>query len=285
MFYFDTHTHVISSDREQYPFAPLGGVQSAWSVEHPATAEDLLTQMDEAGVDRAVLIQAATAYGVDNSYAADTLERHRDRFVGVCAVDFLSDGVIDDLDHWISDRGFSGVRIRRSPGSTNIEAPARLDDPRHNRVWEYLSDRKIPVCVTVRAEHLPELSAVLFGFPGLTVLVDNGGRPRLDGGPPYDEGIRELSVLKEFDVHLKITPGVIHRVQKQPGGDPGALVTRLIEEFGSERVMVGSNFPAAKGSLGDLLDLIEDTLGALGPAQKSAVLGTNAAAIYRVSTA
>jgi predicted TIM-barrel fold metal-dependent hydrolase len=280
MFYFDTHTHVISDDIARYPTAPLGGVQSDWSQEHPASAEVLLEHMDKAGVGKAVVVQAATAYGVDNSYAADTLDRYPERFVGVCAVDFLSDRVTDDLAHWIEGRGFSGVRIRRSPGSTNVTSPARLDDGRSSAAWEYLAERHIPTCVTIRAEHIPELVAVLSSFPGLKVLVDNGGRPSLDGGPPYIAGVAELAVLTEYDVQLKITPGVIHRVQKEPDGDPVALLRRLVEVFGNQRVMWGSNFPAAEGSLDELLRFVEGHFEWLDPGARSAIFGANAAAIY-----
>ncbi|MFP5303527.1 hypothetical protein R2R70_20325, partial [Cobetia sp. SIMBA_158] len=59
----DTHTHAISPDTQRYPLAPVGGHQSEWSAKRPVDYEGLLASMDEAGIDRAVVVQASTVYG------------------------------------------------------------------------------------------------------------------------------------------------------------------------------------------------------------------------------
>ena len=79
----DTHTHVISSDEARYPRAPVGGHQSDWSKERPVSVERMLESMDAAGVAKSVLVQASTCYGHDNSYVADAVAAHPDRFTGV----------------------------------------------------------------------------------------------------------------------------------------------------------------------------------------------------------
>jgi hypothetical protein len=43
----------------------------------------MLAAMDEAGIERSVLVQASTCYGHDNSYVADAVAAHPDRFAGV----------------------------------------------------------------------------------------------------------------------------------------------------------------------------------------------------------
>jgi predicted TIM-barrel fold metal-dependent hydrolase len=69
----DIHPHVISPDPKRFPLNPLGGTQSTWSRDRPTPYEALVSAMDEAGVDKAAIVQASTAYGHDNSYVAEAI--------------------------------------------------------------------------------------------------------------------------------------------------------------------------------------------------------------------
>lgn len=73
----DTHCHVIATDTKRYPLKPLYGKQSDWSAEHPLDYPDMVKADTEAGVDKAVLVQASSAYGSDNSYVATRSRRTR----------------------------------------------------------------------------------------------------------------------------------------------------------------------------------------------------------------
>src|SRR6476660_3043143 len=85
----DTHCHVVSPDRQRYPLAPIGGKQSDWSSERPTTPEQLIEAMDQAGVTKAAVVQASTAYGHDSSYLADSIAGFPSRFTGVFSLDPL----------------------------------------------------------------------------------------------------------------------------------------------------------------------------------------------------
>ncbi|ALE83965.1 amidohydrolase family protein [Pseudonocardia sp. HH130629-09] len=275
MFNVDTHTHIISSDTATYPAAPLGGHRSTWSQERPADIDGLLREADAAGVEHLVLVQASTVYGFDNSYVADQLDVRSDRLSGVCSVDFLSPNAADDLHHWISERGFSGVRIRAADGTTTVPTPGRgLDDERMTPVWEYVSTHRVPVCIQMHAQHAPTLADLLERYPGLTVLLDHGGRPQLEATTPYPVPLGATG-----RVHAKITPPAVLRAQREVGS-AAPLVTALVAEFGASNVLWGSNFPASVGSLAELYDLITAQLPTLDDGDLAAVLGGNAARIY-----
>src|SRR5665213_239138 len=76
----DIHPHAISHDQIRYPFAPVGGKMSVWAKERPVDGDELAASMDKAGIRRAVIVHASTAYGYDNSYVADVVAAHKDRF-------------------------------------------------------------------------------------------------------------------------------------------------------------------------------------------------------------
>ena len=64
----DSHCHVIATDTKRYPLKPLFGKQSDWSAEHPLDYPDMIEAIDAAGVDKAILVQASSAYAFDNTY-------------------------------------------------------------------------------------------------------------------------------------------------------------------------------------------------------------------------
>jgi predicted TIM-barrel fold metal-dependent hydrolase len=63
----DAHPYIYSDDRRKYPV-----VDDPWNPGEPATAKNLNTKMDAAGVSRAVFIQTSTLYGHDNRYVMNS---------------------------------------------------------------------------------------------------------------------------------------------------------------------------------------------------------------------
>src|SRR5260221_5681555 len=123
--FVDAHPHVISRDAARYPRAPLGRKQSDWSQERPVSAEEMLAAMDAAGIERSVLVQASSCYGHDNSYLADSVAAHPQRFSGVFSVDVLAGDALQRIKHWKA-RGLSGLRAFVA-GHT-VAQDVRLDD-------------------------------------------------------------------------------------------------------------------------------------------------------------
>ena len=115
----DSHVHVIAPDERAYPFQPLA-LSGPWYREAPCSAEQLLPQLDAAGVARAILVQPLGAYSYDNRYTADSAERHAARFASVCCVDVNGPDPVGALSHWVRERGMRGVRLfalaRDGPG-------------------------------------------------------------------------------------------------------------------------------------------------------------------------
>lgn len=283
MQYFDTHTHAISADSKAFPPSPLGGTRSEWSQTRPVDVDGLLRSLDDAGVEQAVLVHASTVYGFDNRYAAAALDAHRDRLVGVGSVDFLAPTAIDDLHKLIEEYGFSGVRIRVSDGTTKVPTPGSgITDERMSRVWEYVAQQGVPVCIQMHSKDAPKLVEVLTQHPTMTVLLDHLGRPNASGGAPYDK-LAELGQLARFSgVHLKITPPSLKRLGDEPSAEIDAVLGRLIDDFGARKLMWGSNYPASDGTLASLLELIQSQLPQnLAPEALEAIMGGNARRIYR----
>src|SRR5882672_2912787 len=155
----DTHCHVIATDTKKYPLAPLFGKQSDWSAEHPIDYADMLKADIAAKVDKAVLVQASSAYAFDNAYVADSVAAHPERFTGVFSIDVVAPDAPAKMKHWMS-KGLTGMRIFTS-GSTHAEQETFFVDEAAYPVWQYASDQGLSVCMQMRVVGLPLLETVI----------------------------------------------------------------------------------------------------------------------------
>ena len=139
----DIHTHVIASDERRYPRAPIGGHQSDWSRERPVDVDEMIAAMDKAGVAKSVLVQASTCYGHDNSYVADAIAAHPERFTGVFSADVLAPDAVATMRHWV-DRKFAGMRLFTT-GSTMPGQMEGLGDSRSFPAWDYAGENGLSI--------------------------------------------------------------------------------------------------------------------------------------------
>jgi L-fuconolactonase len=273
----DIHPHVIASDSHRYPRAPLGGHQSAWSQERPVGVEQLIVEQDGAGIRKAALVQASTCYGHDNSYVADAVDAHPDRFTGVFSCDILAPDALDTMAHWMG-RGLTGLRLFTT-GSTMPGQAGWLDDPRSFPAWRKAEEARLPVCLQMTADGIPQLEHVLQRFPGLLWVLDHLARPAQDDGPPYAAAGRLWGLARFPGVYAKVTERNFLGA-KAGRATPETFFGRLVSEFGASRIAWGSNFPASERSLPELLALAADALGFLPATERAWIFSRTAQALY-----
>jgi len=260
----DLHPHVISRDETRYPRQPLGGKQSDWSRERPVSAPEMIAAMDEAGIERSVLVQASTCYGFDNRYVADSVASFPKRFGGVFSVDVLAPGAPEEIQRW-KERGLIGLRVFVA-GHT-AKQDVRLDDPRSFPAWQRAQELGLPVCVQARAPDLPQLAAMLERFSKTRVALDHMARP-----DPKDPASL-LALAKYENLFLKLTTHNLHDV-------PPGFIERVVKHFGASRIAWGSNYPAAKGKLKDLLEQMRGALRGLKETERDWIFSRTAQTLY-----
>ncbi|RDU96101.1 amidohydrolase family protein [Trinickia dinghuensis] len=273
----DTHTHAISSDKQRYPLAPVGGHQSEWSAKRPTTYEALLDSMDAAGIARAVVVQASTVYGNDNSYVVEAVRSHPDRFAGVFSIDVLADDAVSQMQRWL-DAGLAGLRLFTT-GSTMPGQAGWLDDERSFPVWDYAQRHGVSICLQMTAQGIPALLNMLSRFPDSRVLLDHLARPDLAGGPPYEAAAPLFSLASHAGVFLKLTNRTIAEAARGASTSE-AFFPRVLDAFGAHRIAWGSNFPAAEGALPQLLAQARESLSMLPADALDAIFGGTARTIY-----
>jgi predicted TIM-barrel fold metal-dependent hydrolase len=275
----DIHPHVISTDTERYPNAPVGGHKSDWSRERPVSVEQMIAAIDQAGIAKSALVQASTCYGHDNSYIADAVTAHPNRFTGVFSVDVLAPDAPEKIRYWVG-RNLTGMRLFTA-GSTMPNQADWVDDPRSFPAWECASELKIPVCVQMTVKALPQLIRMLERFPKVCVILDHLAKPTLSDGPPYTGATDVFSLADYKNLYLKLTPRTVAEAQNGKASH-ATFFPLLVSRFGASRIGWGSNYPASEGTLAELLKVSQTALSVLSVEDRDWIFAGTALTLYPV---
>jgi L-fuconolactonase len=273
----DTHAHVIATDTNRYPNSPLGGHKSDWSQQRPVSIEQMIAAMDQAGIAKAVLVQASTCYGHDNSYVADAVAAHPDRFTGVFSVDVLAPPAPQQIRHW-ADRKLTGMRLFTA-GSTMPNQADWVDDPRSFPAWECAGELKLPVCMQMTVKAIPQLIRMLERFPKVSVVLDHLAKPVLSDGHPYAAAADVFRLAAYKNLYLKLTPRTVAEAQNGKA-TPATFFPLLVAKFGASRIAWGSNYPASEGTLSDLLSVSQAVLSVLSAEDREWIFAKTALGLY-----
>lgn len=273
----DIHPHVISTDTKRYPRAPIGGHQSDWSQARPVSYDDMIVAQDRAGVAKAALVQASTCYGHDNSYVAEAVAAHPERFAGVFSCDILAPDVAQTIAHW-KGKGLTGLRLFTT-GSTMPGQADWLDDERSFAGWRFAAENNLPVCLQMTAKGIPQVVNVLKRFPKLRVILDHLARPVQDDGPPYAGADSLWGLAAQPNVYLKVTERNL--VGARAGkATPESFFGKLVGDFGANRIAWGSNYPASEKPLPELVRLAQETLAFLPERDREWIFSGTAQVLY-----
>ncbi|MFC6704884.1 amidohydrolase family protein [Flexivirga alba] len=273
----DAHCHIISNNLETYPQNPLGGKQSKWAAARPVTAEGLLDRMDSNGIDQAVLVQATTNYGYDNSYVVDSARRWPDRFTVVGTVDPVKPGAASWLPK-AHEEGLAGVRLFTA-GSTLTGQSNSFVSAESDEFWLTAGKLGVPVCLQLKLDSaLDELHTVLASYPEVTVLLDHCGYPDVEADPAAAaQTVVELARYPRL--FLKLTHRTLEPLDRL-GESAINFLRPVIDAFTADRIAWGSNCPAAEQPMEELVGLANDVLDVLSDDEREGILSRTARVLY-----
>ena len=230
----DTHTHVVSSDKSQHPLHPDA---RGWSTEVSNDVEDLIQEMDQAGVACATLVQPNGTYGLDNSYQCDSALRYAPRTVAVGILDPAAADAADKLSYWVNERAMKGVRL---------QSAAEPDDPRCDALWQRAAALGVPISIGGggQPDKVRRMGNVGARHPNVIFAPDHfAGWSGADDKVGMTVALEELARLP--NAHLRISSTSLGPYA-QLNDDEKDLFRRVIEAFTPQRVMWGSNFPSSR---------------------------------------
>jgi len=267
----DTHAHIYSPDTDAYPMRedPLLPPAGTGDPDH------LLREMDAAGVARVLLIQTFTAYEYDNRFIADTASAHPDRTCGVVTMDPTDPEAPDILRDLHARSNLGAIRMYPTRGVTPTFA-----HPGHGHLIETATELGLVTNVLIDTPHADALASHLSNHPDARVVLDHCMNLRA-GAPEILERALDLATFP--NLYAKLTFAVTGSAEEYPCRDTHDLVRAVIEAYGPEQCVCGSDFPCElwcpKVDYARSLAIFTRELDLPEPARR-AILGETAGRLY-----
>lgn len=250
------------ADHHQYVYSPAAAAfMSATSAMHPVSAQDLIPQLDAAGIERAAVLSVAYVYGqparslaeeyarvrAENDWAARQAAEYPERLVALCSVDPLRDYALAELARCAASPEFGrGIKLQPASGGALLDDPQQVE--RLRRVFRSANARGMAIVLQLQETGVREarllLEQLLPHAPDVPVQVAyTGDKP---GARDASAQLAALAVLA--DAAARRDPRMRHvwvdvTAFARPGlsaADARRLVRRL-RQVGMERVLYGSD--------------------------------------------
>lgn len=231
----DAQIHCFESNHAGRPWTGRG------SPLQEATGAQTIERMDRAGVHAAVLVSPWLNYLADASYSFEVAAAYPGRFAVVAPIDLSCADPVGTVDDLIAHPHGAGLRqMLWSPDARAAVLEGALD-----QVFSRMEDAGVPLCLalgggTAEAIHIARR------FPELPVLIDHLGLPASSNPPAPANGFASLPgilALSDYpNLHVKVTgmPALSH--QPCPYTDLRDALRRLIDSFGPERLLWGTDW-------------------------------------------
>jgi L-fuconolactonase len=292
---FDGHLHLVADDQVRYPrVAPgtpppgggpgggglppgVGGQPGGHSDNSPRAETDgerVVRWMDEQGVQAAAAVQKKGTYGFDNSYIIDSGDKYPARFRPVVVLDAEDTRTPAQVRQLVKSHGLAGVRL--TGGMSLDKNFPWLSSPRAHDTWAALEESGLVADLMITApgrppEAITELSALAERYPNVRLVLDHAGYPVTRGAPDYGIDALQASLSKHRNIYYKVT--VINldllREAEVSGTD---FVRRVVDVYGPDRVLWGSDAGNSGGSYGGIIKRIVASTERLTQAERSQVL-------------
>jgi predicted TIM-barrel fold metal-dependent hydrolase len=268
--FIDAHVHVFPGESGRYPLEP--GVGKEQLPLPSFTPEQLFAHSRPCGVGRIVLIQFGL-YGFDNSYILDAMHQHPNVFSVVGKVDPRDNPREKIRD--LARRGGRGLRISGIGQGLN----AWPQDEALSVMWKAAGEEGLAVCPLINPELLPAVDQMCRKFSGTTVVIDHFARIGVDGQFRREQLDQLCALARHKNVRVKVSAFYALGKKEPPYLDLSPMIRRLLDSFGPERLMWGSDSPfqvLGKHTYRDSIELLRTRLDYLSPHDRQWLLRNTA---------
>jgi L-fuconolactonase len=245
----DTHTHAWGQITNELPWQ-AEVLPPEW--EGPYTHADLIADMDAIGVDEGVIV-TTPLYGRGaraNEYTMRCIEAHPDRLYGVGLMHFFQ----DEQTMRQSVRRVTGhdrmLGVRMHAPFEYAEFPTELDPEAEwiaadalEPVWDELARQNAAMFVFPKPTQLSLVADLAAAHPDVPVVVDHMGWPDEETDPDEAPWTDFRKIAAQENAYVKVSS--LPRSAEEPWPYPvlHRYVRNLLEWFGPERLMLGSDYP------------------------------------------
>jgi predicted TIM-barrel fold metal-dependent hydrolase len=263
----DAQVHLWKAESPDWKWVP--GLKP--QLPEPFTIEKLVPLMDEAGVDRVVVVPPSWP-GDRNDYALEAAQRYPNRFHVMGRIPLQKPESAALLPKWREQPGMLGVRVIFNTDQTI----AWLSDGTADWLWPAAEKAHVPIYFFA-PYNTSKFAAVAERYPGLTLIIDHMG---LTGAMAKDHFVKDaidqcvgLAKYPNVSVKMSASPGV--SVEPYPYRDVADYLHRVFDAYGPQRCYWGTDLTNTftKGTYRQRITHFTEELPFLSESDKDWVMG------------
>lgn len=265
MFIADSQVHIWAASTPERP----------WPMRYephrpvPYSAEDLLRDMDAAGVQRAVIVPPGWE-GERNDLASAAAQRYPGRFGVMGRIDAEATDAREQVRTWRSQPGMLGMRFTlRRPIFQAILEEGRLD-----WLWAEAERHGVPVMIQVSHAQLPHIDRIAERHPGLRITLDHMA---LTTGEKDQVAFRDvgklLALARRPNVAVKASAVPAYTDDVYPYRKLHPYLRRIHEAFGARRMFWGTDLTRMPIAYPQLIALFTEEMPWLTAEDRAWIMG------------
>lgn len=223
----DAQVHIWAASTPERPW-PAGHGTPHRPV--PYSRGDLLREMDEAGVDRAVIVPPSWE-GERNDLGLEAAQLYPDRFGVMGRIDCEAPGARGRIATW-----------RQQPGMLGLRFTAQGGNPAADWVWGEAEAAGVPIMMSVPPALLHTVDRTAERYPALKLVIDHLSMPK---GKTDDEAFAHLDILlplaRRPNIAVKATSLPMHTTDSHPFRRLYPHIRRVYDAFGPKRMFWGTD--------------------------------------------
>lgn len=273
----DAHQHFWVYKPEEYPW--IGEGMDVLRRDYlPADLEPLLKSV---GFDGSMVVQARQSLE-ETEWLLELADRHPAILGVVGWVDLCSPRVREELERFAGHPKMKGVRhlVQDEPDDAFM---LREDFQRGLGLLEAFG---LTYDLLLFPRHLPVAVKLVEAFPDQPFVLDHLAKPNIRDGEiePWREELRRLASYE--NVYCKLSGMVTEAAWgRWTPEDFHPYLDVALEAFGSERLMIGSDWPVCtlSGAYQPVMEIVLEYVRTLSETEQDQILGANCAAFYGIA--
>ncbi len=245
------------------------GTPNPWHRQIPAySKDDLLAEMDAAGVDRAVIVPPMWM-GDTNDLALEAAQAHPDRLAVLGRLGLGDPANAALLESWNDRPGMLGLRF-------TFSKPEEFDWLTGGSLawlWGGAERAGIPVMVMISG-YLPEVAKIAAAHPDLRLCIDHLGLVRQ---ATDDAAFADLPLLLALANHpnvvVKATSLPCYSTEPYPYANLHGYIRQVYDAFGPARMFWGSDVTRLTCTYRECVTLVTEELDWLSAEDKELIMG------------
>jgi predicted TIM-barrel fold metal-dependent hydrolase len=263
----DAQVHLWKAESPDWKWVP--GLQP--QLPEPFTIERLVPMMDEAGVDRVVIVPPSWP-GDRNDYALEAVQRYPSRFRVMGRIPLQDPKSAELIPKWKDQPGMLGFRVTFN---TPVNIPW-LTNGTADWFWPAAEKAGIPV-MFLAPGNLPIFAGIAERHPRLALIIDHMGLSiDIAKAGKREEAVAQAAALAKYpNVSVKLSSAPTYSSEPYPYRDMTPFIRRLYDAFGPQRCYWGTDMTNsfAKATYRQRITQFTETLDFLSEEDKDWVMG------------